>query len=401
VKQRRKVLGAVGVVTALVIGAGPTYASTSSVGTHAMEQGSETVAPDEAIRIDAEASGLEAVAVEWQGAFNVLSTELQENFPDDFAQAIIGSDGSTAEISFRSSVPAAAVDMLSEIANVRVVENVGYSYADEISTVEQLTEQLQEQQSDSFLIEVLPVDQVIKVTIEGDAPPAARSSEPAVDESALPIPFSVDVEYDPALELGEAEENLDAGLALWIGGGPQCSTAFPVKRNAGPEIGLLTAGHCTPVGTYGNASRNIFTSLPFSQFTETGTNGGDMRWLWSNTMFNGKTRIQHAGTTRKFATSATPAIGSSACKYGITTGYGCSTVRSRTVLGSVQHSGDYWTVGYLTSVKSSITQGGDSGGPWFLGNTAYGIHFGTPGSGSAFTPVRHALNRVGLHLWVG
>lgn len=52
----------------------------------------------------------------------------------------------------------------------------------------------------------------------------------------------------------------------------------------------------------------------------------------------------------------------------------------------------------MTMVKEVITEPGDSGGPWFLGTTAYGIHSGRARVWfrlrSVFTPV--ALLREGL-----
>ncbi len=56
------------------------------------------------------------------------------------------------------------------------------------------------------------------------------------------------------------------------------------------------------------------------------------------------------------------------CKNGVTTKAGCSTVLK---LG---HCAD--AICNLVLMEDHITDDGDSGGPWYLGSTAYGIHYG-------------------------
>jgi hypothetical protein len=48
---------------------------------------------------------------------------------------------------------------------------------------------------------------------------------------------------------------------------------------------------------------------------------------------------------------------------------------------------------------------GDSGGPWFLGNTAWGVHHGATGFGSSadmvFSKIRNAENALGVFVQTG
>jgi hypothetical protein len=58
------------------------------------------------------------------------------------------------------------------------------------------------------------------------------------------------------------------------------------------------------------------------------------------------------------------------CKYGRTSGYGCGYVYR----ASVSVTFDGITHRRLVAIRGYFTEGGDSGGPWFLVNNAIGIH---------------------------
>lgn len=66
-----------------------------------------------------------------------------------------------------------------------------------------------------------------------------------------------------------------------------------------------------------------------------------------------------------------------------------------------EDGGGRYYVGPLRGVDQSITLPGDSGGPWFLTNTAYGIHSAVIGDGSVFSLMSNALSRFDLILWTG
>ena len=57
-------------------------------------------------------------------------------------------------------------------------------------------------------------------------------------------------------------------------------------------------------------------------------------------------------------------VGETVCKYGQETGYGCGTILSKIVNGLLRILVDNPT--------QDLAEAGDSGGPWFFGNTAYG-----------------------------
>lgn len=57
------------------------------------------------------------------------------------------------------------------------------------------------------------------------------------------------------------------------------------------------------------------------------------------------------------------------CHYGRKSGYKCGYIESKNYQPNFAgHNATF------IEVRSADTQNGDSGGPWFLGNSAYGIH---------------------------
>ncbi|WP_111719089.1 trypsin-like serine protease [Homoserinimonas sp. OAct 916] len=111
-----------------------------------------------------------------------------------------------------------------------------------------------------------------------------------------------------------------------------------------------------------------------------------------------------------FASSAVAQTGYYICRFGHTGGYACGTVAGSNYIANItlpsEPGGGIRQVGPLACVTAvqngGQSQPGDSGGPWFLNNTAYGIHSAGDGSTiSCFSQVNNALSRFGLKLWAG
>lgn len=84
------------------------------------------------------------------------------------------------------------------------------------------------------------------------------------------------------------------------------------------------------------------------------------------------------------------------CKYGRKSGQTCDKVRS---LQTCRNS--YCS---LVDMHNRKADGGDSGGPWFLGGTAYGVHSGfhttgiLPKKRDQFTPLYSTLADLSVKL---
>jgi hypothetical protein len=173
-------------------------------------------------------------------------------------------------------------------------------------------------------------------------------------------------------QLPQEEIAMYGGLAI-----STCTTGFTVYNSAGTR-GVSTAGHC------GNSQSLSGYALTFRGEAYSGSY--DIQWhnasghTWPNTIKVG-TGTRSITATRS-RTSQT--VGSQVCKQGKTTGYTCGTISTIS----------YCASGACTWVRvagngTNLSEGGDSGGPWFSGNTAYGSHTYGIGDDSAYMPVNY------------
>lgn len=160
-----------------------------------------------------------------------------------------------------------------------------------------------------------------------------------------------------------------------------CTSAFTVKNGSG-LAGVLSAAHCP----------NSVSGYTFGSELDSGAT--DAQWHKTTGVEN-KIRIGPSGTTRTITSSYVPAAGVTLCVNGSASGNKCSTVYSNTAC---------WPLGAcgFIAMNGGVTAGGDSGGPWYTGNYAVGVHKGTAyigfGNRSVMTRVGNALSSLGLTL---
>jgi len=178
----------------------------------------------------------------------------------------------------------------------------------------------------------------------------------------------------------------------------RCTAGFSVYYTGSGQRGLLTAGHCDNGGQYA-VTPNGSPSYSKSTWSELWNQTTDMQIdvLASHTPLN-----SFFGTSATTATTATGTgtawQGQYLCHRGVTTGYSCGYVQSTAFAPTWQGACNNTTCASTFVQVSGINlrnDHGDSGGPWFIGGTAYGIHMGgTLGLGvwSVYTPIARLAN---------
>lgn len=173
----------------------------------------------------------------------------------------------------------------------------------------------------------------------------------------------------------------------YIGGenfGSGCTAGFVVSN--GSAYGISTARHCTQAVT-------SYDGGTFTHHTRMDTSQGDARWLRSTSGVPSPQFQIRAGHPRFVSGWRTPIVGESVCKYGRTSGRTCAFVYRNSIC----------SIGYcgLTAADKYISAGGDSGGPWYNGASARGVHHGVaPISGisrSLFSPVS-SFSKMGAYV---
>lgn len=171
-----------------------------------------------------------------------------------------------------------------------------------------------------------------------------------------------------------------------------CTSGFPVQNGSGTR-GILTAGHCDDIQAFN--TRN----LPFQSGQFSGA--VDAQWHTApelhvtNRIWDGL--FDTATPYYRFVTGTRPrsqqAVGEFVCKYGVTTGHTCGTIESTSFQPPSGQPGQWInptaTFIYVDGDRHGVnlSEGGDSGGPWFSGNTAYGVHSGGFGNDSAYMAI--------------
>jgi len=100
------------------------------------------------------------------------------------------------------------------------------------------------------------------------------------------------------------------------------------------------------------------------------------------------------GVRRDVAAQGNPVVGQTLCRFGHTTGARCDQVRAN---GSCRG-----TICRLTLMQNRYADSGDSGGPWYYGNSAYGIHSGYVLASfqyrDQFTPLLYSGDALNVYL---
>ncbi|MGX1932776.1 S1 family peptidase [Microbacterium resistens] len=335
-------------------------------------------------------------------SFSRVVDRIREGFPEDFGAAEVAADQRSGWIAFKEGVPAGAEDAVANLPGVSLREGHGLSEREIDTSVDLLFHSLLETHGSGFPVTVYPVPRDREIVVEYSPSLIVRFSAEAVEKSmrtaARVIDFGSFSLRSEAVEDGMVAEVLQHGARVLA---QACTGAFPVKHKYGPELGIFTAGHCPGTGSYDGIANAFHDPVPYSLSTSPGSGGGDFRWNHSKYGLSGQTFIGHQRQLRVFNTHAYAVVGQFVCKYGKNTDWGCSNVAECGVRSNsrVPDTGQTYPVGGLCRTQQTITVAGDSGGPWYSGTTALGIHHGSAVSGgSAFSQVRNALSMTRVNL---
>jgi hypothetical protein len=185
--------------------------------------------------------------------------------------------------------------------------------------------------------------------------------------AGLALPAEVVV--DEVEAMGEPAANIYGGLALTT-----CSSGFSVKRTTSSTRGITTAAHCPNSQSYSGSA------LTF-QAADQNTNQ-DVQWHTApgftvTNQFNSGIGVRNCTATKARADQA---VGNYVCANGMTSGYRCGTISSKTYAPSYVTNASSTFIRVDDTEGDDLSEGGDSGGPWFLNYTAWGIHSGSPGA---------------------
>jgi hypothetical protein len=209
-----------------------------------------------------------------------------------------------------------------------------------------------------------------RVEIRAEDPIAARS---ALNEMMVILPSDVVI---------TRTEHLSAPEALMYGGlrvetVTYCTTGFSVLKATTQVRGVTTAAHCQPPMYYATSGNPWFVQQ------ESAIGGSqDVRWMTlPGYTYPNRIRVSSDGiyrliTSRTFRSNQV--VGATVCKYGAATGSTCGEIVTTMAQGC---SGSNFTWVWVARKNVDLSSGGDSGGPWYWINSAWGVHSCGTGNG--------------------
>lgn len=337
--------------------------------------------------------------VGWQEWFSAIADKLRSRFPDRFAGAAITGKGTGAWIAFADEVPALAGRMTAKLpVPVRLIGDRGFTEAELIDTLNARYAELTRR---SDVRDAVGSYDLATGVIDLDVLPAAAVRSAREKASALarlaPRPAAnraIDIDLG-LLERpdGHTDSDLYGGGVLFLPvEGRRCTAAFTVVNKFSGREGVSTAYHCaTSTLRYYHHGARSYTTI--ERIARAAGTSGDIAWYTPGSYTPTNAFYYDYGKTRMVRGSGTPEVGQRVCNYGRATGYKCTTVYRNNVC---REAGAYCG---LTAASREVTYFGDSGGPWFFGTNAYGVHSARTSINGAvrslFTPVNR-LNDLGV-----
>ncbi len=196
------------------------------------------------------------------------------------------------------------------------------------------------------------------------------------------------------VEVGGTTDDVDSygGLNLDSPNGG-CTSGFSVTPTAGGADGVASAAHCPN----NNVTENGIT-LNFVAQSWGGSQ--DAQWFHTPNMPD-VNKIKDGGSSTRNITSRTSrsnmVVGNPVCHYGRTSGYGCGQIYSKNYNPTNQGFDDK-TYDPTWIRVSCCSEPGDSGAPWFYGNSAYGINKGHTSDGNAIFMAQNYLDALGIRV---
>lgn len=296
----------------------------------------------------------------WHEPFAVLAHQLREGHPDEYAGARIDAEAATAWIAFKGHAPDPALESIAAFGHaVEVVEDRGYSESElEAQLLEAHYDVLD--QTDLAAAASSGYDIATGVITIEFVPRSGTLNAAGV---ARELADRIHADEDRVLIV--AVESPSWGDDALVRGGANivsCTSGFNLKASNGVR-NASTAGHCpdnqeeqdlgvdlfiqaSHLGTWGDVQRH---TVPLQDSLD-----DDFRYNW--------------GGYRDTSGVGWEVEGQLLYKFGQTTGRTSDTVyQLNHCNGSRCH---------LTAMHNRKASGGDSGGPWYYGNTAYGLHQG-------------------------
>lgn len=313
----------------------------------------------------------------WQNSFALAATAIEEAFPDAFSSAEVTSESpAVGTVTFAGPVPSGVDEFLSDVpgyVHVELVPGASKTSAEiddaiiaahgAVEATGQVGDLVSayDHATDTVLVTAQP--------LTATATDSEMSGQAQEIEDSLPATAGrVSVTLDP--RVGGQDEARYGGGRLEVKGQSylECTAGFNVVNPSG-TTGVATAGHCSNSLTHENTNGATEHSMTY----KSGHVGqwGDFQWHTTSDT-EPDDFYYDWGSRRDVSALANPVSSQRICRFGQKSGAHCSTVKDTSMCATINGV----QACRLVEMNSHSASGGDSGGPWYYGGTAYGFHKG-------------------------
>lgn len=312
--------------------------------------------------------------VGWQPRINAIGTELTKLYPEEISGLAITEEGRGARIGFKGSIPSQAVALAKTLpVSVQLVGDKGFSETDLKRALDAAHQEIRGRAQARYISGKFNIEtgEISFTVVPRNMPTDAQGLQQFVSELQPTQPVNdrikIKVTVTEKTEV-DLEDNYMRGGG-YLGG---CTSGFNITN--GSSYRHASARHCGTGGTktyrnhsaQGGSGTATYSMADFEYDISAWTQGSMSLTRTFYYDWNTPRYAYYVGTS--------PAIGQTLCHFGIATSTpaDCADIEDYGV--TLEIDGEIFR-GVIV-MSEHITAGGDSGGPWYYGNHAWGIHGG-------------------------
>lgn len=311
-----------------------------------------------------------------EAALDAVSELLSTKYPHAFVGSALADDPTKPPTEYVKGLAPADIRALASELGVTLVEGQPYSL-DELDARLAIVHEAMLSAGFENVVVAADIQREGAITVVVTAPSRA-SLDPVLTGIAPEIAkdITVIVEADPVVE----DQGAFGGMKLQDGGIFECTSGWTVRKLSNGVRGVTGAGHCSGIDQINHPGHGVHAA--FFQAEHIGQ-WGDVEWYTTGEFEADDFYADEFNNIRDVAAvepRANIAIGEAICVYGRASNHrDCSLeVENPDVFcGFPQQK--------LVQMNGAVTIGGDSGGGWSFGGTAYGGHFGFCFNKSSFS----------------
>ena len=377
--QQRRIATITSILLAIAFAAGPP--SQPGVALADDDEGVRVLTPKEALeadlRLTAETNGwtLQEARTRYEASRAVarVSTKVAKRFPDIWIGSQVADDPGDPPILFLKGPVSDAVREIVDSEDIRIVikDDQPYSYDELIERRDRVHDALMNAGYDEVATRV-------NITGGGIIPAGVRVTQGLKSDresvlAVVPKGLRADVRLTVHEESLFGEDHALGGQKMTQTGDPPsrfCTSGFTVIEYSTMRTGVIGAGHCVPMNRLSSDDH-----VMYQQGHRYGSNG-DIAWWTTNTVeearfYSGANTINLVGWVADPPSEVS--VGDTVCLWG--RGH-AGEGEARDCVKIADKSISCGGLTNMVLVTKDVGIGGDSGGPWFYGGAAYGVHHG-------------------------